>query len=67
MKVKELIDLLKTFDSEMLIVHGMYSEYLLLDGRNISMQMLCEPRNDGWVADARPDKPLIPYVVFPGN
>lgn len=67
MKVKELIDLLQTFDPELLVAYGLYSEQCLMEKDDISVQLLGEPRNDGWVANPRPDKPSIPYVLFPGN
>ena len=67
MTVQELIDLLKTFDPKLLVCYRCCSEYDLMEPKEIRILKLCEPRLDGWVADARPDKPTIEYVVFPGN
>lgn len=67
MKVHELISLLKLYDPDLPIVHGMFSEFLLLDPDSIRIEEHCEPRNDGWVHRDRPDKPKIRYLVFPGN
>lgn len=65
MKVSELIELLKTFDPELPVAYSLYSEQCLLEASDLEVLELCEPRNDGWVANSRPDKPLIPYLVFP--
>lgn len=39
----------------------------MLEVDDIDIKELCEARVDGWVANERPDKPKIPYLVFPGN
>ena len=44
-----------------------FSEQLLLGADDIRIERLCLPREDGWVHDARPDKPTQDYLVFPGN
>ena len=67
MTVKELIKLLKTKPQDLQVVYGIYSEQLLLEEKDITIEKLCEPRPDGWVQNERPDKPSIEYLVFPGN
>jgi len=67
MKVRELIELLQTYPQELPVAYRLFSEKCLLEAGDIDVQSLCEPRADGWVANARPDKPTIDYLVFPGN
>ena len=67
MIVRELIELLKTFDPELPVCYRMCSEYDLLEAKDITTGDLCEPRPDGWVHDQRPDKRHAKYVIFPGR
>lgn len=67
MTVHDLIEHLKTFDPNLPVVYRLYSEQVLLESKDLDVQALCEPRSDGWVADARPDKPTMDYLVLPGN
>jgi hypothetical protein len=67
MKVSELIELLKTYPQDLPVVYEMMSEHCLLEGKDIVVKSLCFQREDGWVANKRPDKPTIEYLVFPGN
>lgn len=67
MNVRELIKLLDTFDPNLPVAYALHSEQCMLEASDIQVEMLCEARPDGWVANARPDKPLIPYLLFPGN
>ncbi len=67
MTVKELYDLLATYPSDMPIAYRCYSEWCLLEAKDIEIKPLCPPRVDGWVHDARPDKPTQDYLTFPGN
>lgn len=67
MRVFELIEILKTYDQDMLVAYDLYSEHCLLEKDHISVMDCCEPRPDGWVANARPDKPAVKYLMFPGN
>lgn len=67
MTVKELIALLQTKPQELQVVYRCCSEYVLLEADDISVDALCLPRNDGWVANARPDKPKQDYLTLPGN
>lgn len=65
MIVKELIELLHTFDPDLPVAYSIYSEHCLLDEDDVGILNLCRPRPDGWVANARPDKVTQPYLVFP--
>ena len=67
MTVKELIEFLKTQPQDIQVACRMYSEYSLLEIDEIGVLNLCLPRPDGWIHDARPDKPTQSYLVFPGN
>lgn len=67
MTVADLIELLKTFPQDLPVAYSLYSEQVMLVREDITVK-LCQPeRNDGWVHDARPDKPSVPYLMFPGN
>lgn len=65
--VKDLISFLQTQDAEMPVAIEMYSEQCLLELDGIRVEELCDPRNDGWIQNKRPDKPSRPYLIFPGN
>jgi hypothetical protein len=68
--VKELIAYLQTQPQDLEVVYRAGSEYCLLEKTGISgIQILeaCEPRQDGWVHEKRPDKPTRTYLAFPGN
>ena len=67
MTVKDLIAILKKYPKNLPVCYEMCSEQLLLEEQDIKVAPLCLPREDGWVADARPDKPTQNYLVFPGN
>lgn len=67
MKVHELVNFLQELPQDLDVVYEIWSEQCILERDDISIKELCHPRPDGWVQDARPDKPLIKYVVFPGN
>ena len=67
MRVKDLITLLQKHDQELLVCYRRHSEYCLLEPDDICIQDLQPPRNDGWVHDERPDKPVETYLVLPGN
>ena len=67
MNVRELIELLKTFNPELPVAYKCYSEQCLIKHDDIDVKSLCEPRSDGWLQNARPDKPSTEYLVFPGN
>ena len=64
MKVSELIKLLQAQPQDMQIVISQYSEYLLLTNESIAEIDLCESRLDGWVHDAREDKPKVKYLLI---
>jgi hypothetical protein len=67
MKVKDLIEILKTYDQEMLVAYKLFSEQCLLEKEHLKVESLCEARPDGWIQDARPDIETVDYLVFPGN
>lgn len=67
MTVAELIAILQTKRQDLPIVYRVYSEWALLEPDDIEVQALCLPREDGWVHDARPDKPIQDYLTLPGN
>jgi hypothetical protein len=67
MTVRELIELLKTYPQDLDVAYRLYSENCLLEVESIRIETLCEPREDGWVPNRRPDKPTRDYLLFPGN
>lgn len=67
MTVKELIDFLQTMPQSLPVAYAIYSEYSLLEAKDIHINKLCLPRSDGWIHDRRPDKPAQDYLIFPGN
>ena len=64
--VKELIEFLQRQPQDLPVAYVCCSERCMLDEGSIEIEQLCEARPDGWVANERPDKPSIPYLVFPG-
>jgi hypothetical protein len=67
MKVSGLIEFLKTQPQDLEVVYMRYSEQVLMGPFEITVETLGEARPDGWVANARPDKPTKEYLCFPGN
>lgn len=67
MTVKELIEFLQTKPPHLSVAYHLHSEQLLLEAKDIEIKSFCLPRPDGWIQDARPDKPTQEYLVFPGN
>jgi hypothetical protein len=67
MTVAEFIEILKTKPQHLQVAYRCYSEWCLLEEKEIEIKTLCEPRPDGWVHDERPDKPLQEYLTLPGN
>lgn len=67
MTVKELIAVLQSKPQNLNVVYRCCSEWCLLEADDIEIKSLCLPRPDGWVHDARPDKPKQDYLTFPGN
>lgn len=65
--VSALIEHLKTFDPDLPVAYCLCSEKCIMEADDINVEELCEMRPDGWVANKRPDKPTIKYLVFPGN
>lgn len=67
MTVSELIEHLKTFDQNLPVCHRFMSENVLLEKDELVVVKLCKARPDGYVPNARPDKELVEYLMFPGN
>lgn len=67
MTVAKLIAFLQTQPQDLQVIYRCYSEYCLLEAKQIGIEAHCEPREDGWVAYKRPDKPTQDYLTFPGN
>lgn len=67
MNVAELIEFLKTQPQDLQVIYQCCSEHNSLEVKDIFIGEACEARPDGWVANKRPDKPVIQYLVFPGN
>jgi hypothetical protein len=67
MKVSELIEFLKTQPQDLEVAYRCYSEQVLMEPSYITVETFGEARPDGWVANARPDKPTKEYLCFPGN
>jgi len=67
MNVSELIAFLQTQQQDLPVAYKCCSEAAVLEVVEIEVVEACEPRADGWVQNRRPDKPAIPYLMFPGN
>lgn len=65
--VARLIAHLQTLPQTAPVAYRLHSEQILMELKDIHVKKLCKEREDGWVHDARPDKPTQTYVVFPGN
>lgn len=67
MTVGELIAVLQGKPQDIQVAYRCYSEWVLLKAEEIEVKTLCAPRVDGWVHDARPDKPTQEFLTLPGN
>ena len=67
MTVKELIDLLKTYPSEMVVARELYSEAVVVVPSDFEIKSCCAPRHDGWIHDYREDKESVEYLMMSGN
>lgn len=67
MTVKDLIEFLKTQPQHLQVAYRMCSEQCILEIKDIEIEDLCVPREDGWIQNKRPDMPTQTYLVFPGN
>jgi hypothetical protein len=67
MTVKELIDLLATYQKDLPVAYCCCSEQCLLEAQDIKVVDLCHPRPDGWIQNNRPDMPTQQYLLLPGN
>lgn len=64
LKVRDVIEMLKSYDQDMPVALSLYSEYVLFSPRNVSIVRACEPRSDGWVQRRRPDLLETTYLVL---
>lgn len=67
MKVKQLIEFLKTQPQDLEVIYEKYSERCILEEKDIYIVTSCQPRRDGWVQNERPDMDKQQYLSFPGN
>jgi hypothetical protein len=67
MTVSELIVLLQAQPQDIQVAYSIYSEYCLLETKDIEVKNLTAARPDGWVHRARPDMPQQEYLLFPGH
>lgn len=67
MNVRELIKILETYPLDIPVVYSCFSEQLMIEEKDIEIKELCMAREDGWVANKRPDKASMHYLVLPGN
>lgn len=67
MTVAEFIAYLQTQPQDAIMASCLYSEQRILETSDIKLVELCKPRRDGWIHDARPDKPKQQYLLLPGN
>ena len=66
MTVKELIEILSTYDQTLPVAYPKFSEQMILESDDLYVKNLCVARTDGWIQDARKDMPSTPYLVI-GN
>ncbi len=67
MTVAELIVILQSKPQHLPVVYRCYSEWNMLEEKEITVEALCHPRPDGWVHDKRPDKETMEFLTLPGN
>lgn len=67
MTVTELILFLKIQPQDIQVAFQQYSDYTVLKPEWINVEELQHARIDGYVGEARPDKPTQKWLVFPGN
>lgn len=67
MTVKELIEFLQEQPQDIQVSYRCCSESCLLESHEICVVEQCIERPDGWIQNARPDKPTKKYLEFPGN
>lgn len=67
MTVADLIEFLQRQPQNLQVAYRCYSEQVLLEADEIQIAEKCEPREDGWIQDERPDKQTQTYLLLPGN
>lgn len=65
--VADFIKMLQKHDPNLVVLYRCHSEQCVLESFELSVFEGCAPRADGWVHDARPDKPRFKYLLLPGN
>lgn len=64
MTVLELISILSAMPPDLLVAADKFSEQVLLEKDGLVLVEACNPREDGWVHDKRPDKPTRLYLCI---
>lgn len=67
MTIQRLIEILEQYPKDMEVIQILYSDYKILEEKDIDTFEACEDRGDGWVQNKRPDKPFKAYLRFNGN
>ena len=67
MTVADLVTFLQKQPQDLPVAFRICSEQAILEHQDIVVKHLSLPRPDGWVENARPDRPTQAYLVFPGN
>lgn len=67
MTVREFIEYLQQQPQDIQVAYSIYSEQVLLEVKEIEIVEGCQPRNDRWVQNKRPDMPSQQYLLLPGN
>lgn len=65
--VKELIAFLQTQPQDLVVAFEQYSDWSEMELDQIRACVAGVRRGDGYIPNARPDKPTQTYLVFPGN
>lgn len=67
MTVGQLIEELKKYPQDIQVARELHSEQFLMGEDDFFIDELCEPRNDGWIQNKRPDMKSQKYLLFRGN
>lgn len=62
MTVAELIQILQSYPHDLQVIYSKFSESVLLEPKDIVYASAQPPRDDGWVHDARRDRPMQNYI-----
>lgn len=64
MQVKDLIESLLQYPQDLIVIVPESTEYCVLEKSEVRITEARLLRKDGWVANARPDKPTQKYVTI---